>query len=262
MRHLCFALFATMSLLACSSDDTGVRSPYGASPDATTVIGAAGATVVGGSASCVPLPSGGCAEAKTCAADERRDVVLDASGKVATVVCYPASATPTQVEASGNVDLAKTANNGVVALDGAADGIDIAGNVTSAANNVVVYGEGPAVSVIGGNVTASGNGFALRGVTVKGDVHVTGNNAALVLCVIEGNVELEGNNNVIADCAVHGSITVRGVNSVLVRNDVGAELSVADTKNTICEGNVTWNDADEDRIVDDGETGATLACAR
>lgn len=71
-------------------------------------------------------------------------------GKVVDVVCYPANSSPPVIEEKGDVTLGQNENKAVVAIDGAADGVDIAGNVTSAGNNVVVYGEGPAVSVIGG----------------------------------------------------------------------------------------------------------------
>lgn len=262
MRYLFAICFTTATLLACSSDDASTPpSAYGSSPNETAVLGPDTTSAIAGSSSCVKLASGECADAKTCAADERRDVILDSSGKVATVVCYPASAAPTQLETKGDVDLGKTANNGVVAIDGANDGVDVAGNVTAAANNVVVYGEGPAVSIIGGNVDASGNNFAVRGVTIKGDVHVTGNNASLVLCVVEGNVELDGNNNVIADCAVRGSITIRGVNNVLVRNEIGKDLTITDSKNTTCDANVAWNDLNGNDVFDPGEAGGAISCS-
>lgn len=161
--------------VACGGSDAsapdGNNTPYTSDPNKTVVVG--GGSAQGGAAAqttignaCVKLPSGECVDAKQCAAAERRDVVVDSGGKVVAVVCYPADSTPTQVDGQGNVELGKTGNNEVVALDGAADGVDITGNVTSKGNNVTVYGQGPGVSVIGGNVVAEGNGFALRGVTV------------------------------------------------------------------------------------------------
>lgn len=254
----------TLTLAACGSDApppaAGDNTPYTSDPDKTVVIGPTGPGAAQGSADCVRLASGECADAKKCAAGERRDVIVDSKGKVVAVVCYPADATPPTVESQGNVTLDKNQNNGVVAIDGADDGVDIAGNVTAAGNNVVVYGEGPAVSVIGGNVESSGNNFSLRGVTVKGNVRVVGNNATLVLCAVDGNVTLEGNNNVIADCSILGNVDIRGVNNTLVANRIGGNVSVGTDKNTICDANVAWNDSNSNRLVDPGETGAAIAC--
>jgi len=165
------------------------------------------------------------------------------------------------VNSEGSVELGKTQNNGVVAIDSKDDGIDIKGNVTAAGNNVVVYGEGAAVSIIGGNVEATGNNFSLRGVTVKGNVHVVvGNDATLVRCVIEGNVLFEGNSNVIADCSILGKVEMRGVNNVLVANEIGGGVSVGEDKNTVCDGNVAWNDANANKLLDPGETGVPIQC--
>jgi hypothetical protein len=261
-----FAAFATALLLSsCGGDEeapAGDNTPYTSDPNKTVVVGgtAPGGTGAQDSAACVKLPSGECADAKQCAAGERRDVVVDSAGKVAAVVCYPADATPPTINSDGNVSLSKTDNNGVVAIDGVADGVDVAGNVTAAGNNVVVYGEGAGVSVIGGNVDSTGNNFSVRGVTVKGDVHVVGNNATLVLCVIEGNVILEGNNNVIADCSILGKVEIKGVNNVLVANEIGGGVSVGEDKNTVCDGNVVWTDANANKLLDPGETGAAIAC--
>lgn len=266
MRHALITSFtvAAAFLLACGSDDpqpAGNDSGYTSDPDKTVVIGGASGTIAAqASGDCVRLPDGTCADAKECGPGERRDVIVDSAGKVVAVVCYPADSTPPTVEADGDVTLNKNENNGVVALDGADDGIDIKGNVVSEGNNVVVYGEGAGVSVIGGNVDTGGNNFSMRGVTVKGDVNIKGNNATLVLCVVEGNVVFEGNNNVIADCSILGNAEIRGVNNVLVANEIGGEVSVGDDKNTVCDGNVVWNDANMNKVLDAGETGAAITC--
>ena len=97
--------------------------------------------------------------------------------------------------------------------------------------------------------------------TVKGNVEISGgNNAALVLCVIEDDLVIHGNNNVIAECSVLGKITIDGVNSVLVSNEVGRGISIAEAKNTVCDGNVTWTDPNGNRVLDAGESGASIAC--
>jgi hypothetical protein len=263
-QHLRVVAVSTI-LVACGSDDAppqGDNSAYTSDPDKTVVISAsAGAgTTAQSSGGCVALPSGQCVDAKKCAAGERRDVIVDSANKVVAVVCYPADSTPPAIEAPGDVNLGKTDNNGVVAIDGADDGIDVAGNVTAPGNNVVVYGEGAAVSVIGGKVDATGNNFSLRGVTVKQNVHVVGNNATLVLCAVEGDVILEGNNNVIADCSILGKVEIRGVNNVLVGNEIGGGLSLGADKNTVCDGNVLWTDSNANHLVDPGESGGLISC--
>lgn len=255
-------------LVACGGSDaaapSGNDTPYTSDPNKTVVVGsgaAAEGTNAQASAACVTLPSGACVDAKQCAAGERRDVIVDAQNRVVAVVCYPANSAPTVVDAQGNVVLSKTQNDGVVAVDGTADGVDIAGNVSASGNNVTVYGQGPGVSVIGGNVAATGNNFAMRGVTVQGNVDVSGgNNATLVLCVIEGDVHIVGNNNVIADCDVLGNIIIEGVNNVLVGNHVAGTITVSDAKNMVCDSNTQWTDANANKVFDPGEAGAAIAC--
>ena len=260
--------FALGTLFACggsaASAPPGDNTPYTSDPNKTVVVGAGGAaegTAAQSGSGCVMLPSGECVDAKTCADGERRDVVVDSTGKVVAVVCYPADSAPPVVDSQGNVTLDKNQNNGVIAIDGKADGVDIVGNVSAAGNNVTIYGHGPDVSVIGGNVTATGNNFAMRGVTVQGNVEVGGNNATLILCVIQGNVHIVGNNNVIADCDVLGDILIEGVNNTLVGNRIGGTITLSDAKNQICDGNTKWNDANANKTFDPGEAGEALSCS-
>lgn len=264
---LCFfaAPILVAAVVACGSDEPppGDDTPYTSDPNKSVVIGgAAGPTdAQTGSTGCVTLADGTCADAKACGDGERRDVIVDSSGKVVDVVCYPANSSPPVIEQQGDVQLGQTDNGGVVAIDGAADGVDITGNVTSAGNNVTVYGEGPDVSVIGGNVVATGNNFAMRGVTVQGNVEIGGgNNAAMVLCVIHGDLKIVGNNNVVADCDILGNILIEGSNNTLVGNHVGGTITVTDSKNGVCDDNKKWNDANANKIFDAGEAGEVLTC--
>jgi hypothetical protein len=147
------SLLAFGILAACGGDDAAVQgdnTPYTSDPNKSVVVGGetpSNAQV--GTTGCVQLPDGRCVDAQQCKSGERRDVIVDSSGKVVDVVCYPANSNPPVIEQQGDVQLGQNENKAVVAIDGAADGVDIAGNVTSEGNNVVVYGEGPAVSVIG-----------------------------------------------------------------------------------------------------------------
>jgi len=261
------SLAVLVVLAACGGDaaPAPAADPYTSAPDTTVVIGpgpgAGTVTTTPAGDACVTLPSGECVKPQgQCKAGERADVIVDSAGKVVRIVCYPAAAAPTVVEEKGNVELGKQ-NKGVVALDGAADGVDIEGNVTSTGNNVTVYGQGPAVSVIAGNVDAGGNNFSLRGVTVKGNVEIEGNNATLVLCVIEGNVVIKGNNAVIADCSVRGNIRIEGNNGVLVANEVGGDIETTG-QNAACDANVAWNDANGNKLLDPGESGAAITCTK
>ncbi|HVJ91352.1 MAG TPA: hypothetical protein VM580_16220 [Labilithrix sp.] len=268
MRTLLLGTSLAFVLLACGSTGDGSAppgNPYTSDPNTTVVVGpGAGSGTVTRTPTgeeCIQLPSGECVKPqKTCRDGERADVIVDSSGKVVEVVCYPASSSPTPVDGQGNIELGKD-NKAVVSIDGNDDGIDVAGDVTSKGNNVTVYGQGPAVSVIGGNVDAEGNNFAARGVTVKGNVEISGNNAALVLCVVEGDVIIKGNNATIADCTVRGKIEINGNNSVLVGNRVGKDIVLVDAQNTVCDANTRWTDNNDNGIVDPGETGSSISCS-
>jgi|GEM_PF-1528679 len=258
------SFLASFAVVACGSEagapDAG--TPYTSEPNKTVVLGdgkggTAYVTPTGGG--CITTPSGECVKPQdTCKDGERADVIVDSSGKVVEVVCYPGESAPTQVDEKGNVELGK-GNKAVVAIDGADDGVDVAGDVTSSGNNVTVYGQGPEVSVIGGDVTAEGNNFSMRGVTVKKDVVVRGNNATLVLCAIEGDVTIEGNNAVIAECTIKGKVTIKGNNSVLVSNRVLGGIAVTG-ENTVCDANVAWTDGNGNGLLDPGETGSPIEC--
>lgn len=256
-------------LFACGGSESApppTDDPYTSAPDRTVVVGpGAGSGTVATTpvgAACIQLPSGECVKPQErCKPGDRADVIIDSAGKVVEIVCYPATVSPTPIDGQGNVELGKN-NNDVVAIDGLDDGVDVEGDVSSRGNNVTVYGQGPGVSVIGGNVEATGNNYAMRGVTVKRDVRITGNNAALVLCVIEGDLIIEGNNAVVADCTVLGKIQIRGNNTVLVGNEVGGGIDIGDSQNSVCDANVVWTDTNGNKLLDPGETGAAISCAR
>jgi hypothetical protein len=265
VKNISLALIGFGVFAACGGDDGAVQgdnTPYTSDPNKSVVVGGSTPSDAQvGTTGCVTLPDGRCVDAEKCKDGERRDVIVDSAGKIVDVVCYPANSNPPVIEQQGDVDLSKTDNGGVVAIDGAADGVDITGNVTSAGNNVVVYGEGPDVSVIGGNVTATGNNFSMRGVTVQGNVEIGGgNNAAMVLCVVHGNIKIVGNNNVVADCDVLGDIIIEGVNNTIVANHVGGQIIVTDAKNDVCDGNKKWTDANSNKVFDAGEAGEALTC--
>ena len=263
IRYALVLSFSSFGLVAgCGgTDSTDLGTPYTGDADRTVVIGDRNGAVFvtpDGSA-CLEL-GGGCVKPQEkCGEGARADVIVDSNGKVVEIVCYPPLAGGSApLDAQGDVELGKD-NKAVVGLDGVADGVDIAGNVTSSGNNVTGFGQGPGLSVIGGNVVASGNNFSLRGVTVRGDVRITGNNATNVLCEVFGDVVVEGNNAVIAECTIYGRLTVVGNNAKLVANRVAGGI-VNDGKETVCDGNVGFSDANGDRVVATTELTGALSC--
>ena len=241
MRIRSLFVFAFLGLVAaCGGDDDtppSTATQYSATPNTTVTTGPAAA------------PGNGTVTAQTdkqCKSGEHADAIVDSTGKVVRVVCEPIPATPTPIDGQGNIDIGKD-NKGVVTIDGTNDGVDVTGDVKSTGQNVSVFGSGPDVSVIGGNIDATGNNFTTRGVTVKGNVTIDGNDATLLLSVVEGDVIIKGNNAVVAGCTVLGKIIVEGNNAVLVGNKVSQGIQPGE-QNASCDGNV---DA----------TGAAISCS-
>ncbi len=188
------------------------------------------------------------------------EVVLGADGKVIETVCYPKGETLSvaEVEARSG-DIAQNENDAVIVLDDADDGVDIRGDLSVDANNVVVYGEDPATSVIEGDVGVDGNNIIVRGVTIQGDVTIDANNAVFLRCVIEGDVVVIGNNAVIAACDVFGTVEIRGNNTKLAGNHLVGTLT-DNGKNSLCEDNVRASDADADGLLEESELGEAVSC--
>lgn len=193
-----------------------------------------------------------------CGDDAAADVVLDAQGNVADVICYEQDVSVETVNID-QVSSAEAGNKTVLVLDSVDDGLDVKGDVVVSGNNAVVWGEGPDVSVIGGTLDIQKNNAVVRGVRIKGDVAITKNNASFSFCVIEGNLTITGNNATIAECDVLGAIEIAGVNAVLARNHFGSAFEVMG-KNLVCNDNFAFHDADEDRSYDEGEHGDPINC--
>jgi hypothetical protein len=186
------------------------------------------------------------------------DVYLSTSGDVLEYVCYPAEDTLTVEEVSEQQgDIAQNQNGVVIVLDDTSDGVDLAGDLSVDANRVVVYGEGPDVSVIRGNVDVDGNQIFVRGVRIQGDVHVGKNGALFANCVIEGDLVIEGNNTELIACDVFGKVTNQGNNTKLLGSRF-VHVPEVTGKNTVCEDSFHITDKDMDLLVDDGEVGASI----
>jgi hypothetical protein len=188
------------------------------------------------------------------------DIIVDTDGRLLDYVCYPGDATLSvdEVEARKG-DIAQNQNNTVILLNDVDDGVDIEGNVSVDANNVVIYGENANNAVISGNLTVDGNNALVRGVRIQGDVTLLKNDVVLALCIIEGDLIVPANNAEIFACDVLGEIRISGNNTKLYGNRIAGPLS-ASGKNTDCRDNFSFADANNNQVVDVGELGAPRAC--
>jgi hypothetical protein len=233
---------------ACSSEvDTEVL-PYAA--NLTTVIGTEeqakgddddGYRVVAtpDADGCIDEDADACLKPQeVCGDDGAADLLVDAKGRPLTTLCYPTDGVAVE-DVEG--DLVKVGNNTVFVLDDADDGPDVTGNVTLDGNNVTLFGRGPDVSVIAGDLHIDKNNARVRGVRIQGDVVIDKNNPSLVDCVIEGDLTIHGNNVALALCEVLGKVTVSGNNAYLVENKL-AQAPEITGQNTVCNGNDAMSD--------------------
>jgi hypothetical protein len=223
------------------------------------------ATVIGKDGDEYDVPTAGCKDALcdaaigSCSATGAADVIVDAKGKVVDVICYKQDVSVVQVPVDQVPSYTTPGNNSVLVIDGADDGVDVAGDVTVSGNNAVIYGSGPDTSVIGGTVQVEKNNARIRGVRIMGDLTIDKNDTKLVYCVIEGNVTIVGNNTTIAECDVFGTVTISGNNTVLVDDRFNGTSAVSG-KNLTCGANVRFDDADGDHVVATEEVGGPVTC--
>jgi hypothetical protein len=250
-------LLAGSLLGACSDGGTGesVATPY--EPGSATIVG----TEKGGEAielddACDEYECGD--ELAECGDRAAADLIVDKDGNVIDAICYKQGVSVDDVPVD-EVAEAEAKNNTVLVLDSEDDGLDVEGDVTISGNNALVYGEGPDVSVIGGTVAIEKNNAVVRGVRVKKDVTISKNNAQLAFCVIEGDLTITGNNTTLAECTVFGKVTITGNNTVLVQNQFAQE-TIEGGQNLVCNGNVSFDDADDDMLVADAELGDAIDC--
>jgi hypothetical protein len=255
---------ALLALAATACDNGGARShsvPWG--DDRTQVIDAEGnVTELEATAGddCLDLENDVCIRPQEECDGRAADVVLDGRGELLEIICYPEEEilSVEEIEAQdGNVE--QNQNDSVIVLDGIADGVDIAGDLSVDANNVVIYGDSAENSLIDGDVYVDGNNIIVRGVRIQGAVEIVANNAVFLHCVIEGDVSISGNNAVLSACDVLGNVQVTGQNAKLSGNRVTGELS-DQGQNTICEENMAALDADEDGVLSESEIGAPISC--
>jgi hypothetical protein len=262
-RVLILLALAGVLVGACGDEDKS-RFPY--TPDETALIGdfdnpdgMAGYRIVStpdGDA-CINLDDACVKPQRECGDDGAADVLIDDSGAVVDVICYPTGGVAIEA-VEGNLD--DVGNNVVLVLDDEADGVDVAGDVTIDGNNVTLYGHGPDTSVIGGDLNIDKNNALVRGVRVEGDVSIDKNNPSIVDCVIAGDLTIRGNDVSIALCEVWGKLTIEGNNAILVGNHFAKAPEITGN-NTVCNGNLGFEDADADGKIDADELGEPVACA-
>lgn len=258
------AMCGLVGVFSCGGDARDSTFPYDA--NSTAVIGgdfhnpggfAPRVTETPDGDECIDLDGLCLKPQKECGDSGAADVLLDDSGNVVDVICYPTSGVSIETF-EGRID--HVGNNVVIVFDADDDGADVTGDVTIDGNNVTLYGYGPNASVIGGNLNIDKNNAVVRGLRVEGDVTIDKNNASIVDCVIEGDLTIRGNNTSIALCEVWGDLVIEGNNTVLVQNHLATEPDVQGN-NTVCASNLAFVDEDDDHLVSDDELGATIVCS-
>jgi hypothetical protein len=233
----------------CGDDEPSAAAPYGVGK--TVVSGDGGSTVYDtpeGDA-CIDIGSQCIPPQKYCGQNAKIDVIVDSDGEYVETVCYPSDGV-THEDHKGSI---KTDEDGAsIVLDNKDDGADVTDNVEFKGNDSTLYGHGPEVSVIRGNVKIIGDNAALRGIRIEGNVDLEGDGAHLINCVIEGNLHVKGNGNTVVDCIVFGDLKTDATNTKLIANYVQKELR-SDHESSWCSGNYNFTDANENLRIDPSE---------
>ncbi|MFO0661092.1 MAG: hypothetical protein U0165_14855 [Polyangiaceae bacterium] len=258
------AVLGSVVFLGCggSDDSSGTTSTYPYTPGTADVHTPDGTTTVGSDSSgCITTSNGTCIKLpEKCGKDRNAaEIYTDKDGNVLAIVCYPTDGVTVDPVAEPPVDDLKDGNNSVIVLDGADDGPDVTGDVTLDGNNLTLYGQGPDVSEIGGNLTITQNNAVVHGLTVDGNVTFEQNGGTISDCVVKGDVYLKHNNSVVAGCDVWGKIVVTGNNNIVVSNRIQGGFDISGKMGT-CENNLSFSDANNDKVIQDSEVGAEISC--
>lgn len=170
-----------------------------------------------------------------CGSRGAADVFVDDEGQVLEVICFPRveEGNANVVVASDGSAEAEPGNNDILVLEGGAEAPAYSGDLDLDSNNVTVWGEDPATSVLEGDLNINGNNSLISGVTITGDVLVSFNDARFSNCVIEGDLTIEGNNAKVAGCRIQGDVVVLGNNTELTLIEVEGSFEDGG-KNTAC----------------------------
>lgn len=225
MRRTTLALLPLL-LAACGGSDSASDTPWEAetvtyrAPDGTETEVAIGD-------GCGDLGDKACSDIQDeCGDRGAADVFVDEDGEVLEVICFPAAGeTDAVIVLSGEGAPPTVDNKDVIVLEGDEDTPAVVGDLELDSNNVTLYGDDPATSILDGNLDISKNNALVSGVTITGDVHITFNNAVLSNCVIEGNLTLEGNNAKIAGCRIEEDVNIIGNNNELTSSEILGEFT-------------------------------------
>lgn len=222
------------------------------------------ATVYGGDGGAAPLEVSSSCQSETCNAvrarcgDAYAEVMLERSGAIADVVCYSDDRPVMQLGAAPVIGLDAEPDT-VVVFDALDDGPDLYGDASLGEDNVLLFGNGAAVSVIAGALDIEGQGAGVRGVRIAGDVTINRDGAKLSVVEIEGELFINADDVTVAESLIRGRIHLNGSRAVLVRNLLGdgGELSGPGLK---CNLNQYFSDADEDGAIEELELGGEVSC--
>ena len=244
-----------------SAGSAGTGASSGSSTDGDALVGvtpvATGSTT--SAAECLQMGDACVTPADQCGDGATADVILGDAGEVLSIICYPNKNYEVITLPTTPVSQPALGNNSVVVLDGLDDGVDVEGDLVVKGNNVIVYGNGPDTSVIGGNLQLDKNNAIVRGVRIKGDASISKNSASLIYCVIEGDLKITGNNVNVALCEIWGKVTIDGNNAVFVSNLVAGDQTLSGV-NLQCNDNHRFTDIMGDGVVDDDDVLSPIMC--
>ncbi len=280
LLFLAVMIMSASLFFACGEDSAGSVQVIAAPGDEQGYVGDGTAVVVIDDETYVVTgdPNGECvmidgvcidldaAEGQHCKEEGAQMDVLVVDGEVIEVICYPpAEGTPieeVQVDGEGNAEVPQNSSGAVVVFDEATDGEPIEGDVNMEAERVTLYGNGVDVTIIDGNVRMESNNSRVRALTITGDLSYVqnANGSAASFCKIHGNLVVAANDFVATSCQVFGNVEISGGHATLLNIGVGAEWTVSD--DAICDGCYSFDDADEDFVVADGEAGDEVVCGQ
>jgi hypothetical protein len=186
------------------------------------------------------------------------EVMLDRRGAIADVVCYRGDLSIRELGLAPVVALDEQSES-VIVFDSVDDGADVVGDVTLRADDVVLYGAGAQVSVLGGTLGIEGDRATVRGLSIAGDVIIDRDGAKLSLVEIQGELIINADDVTINESVIVGRVQVMGKGAVLVRNLLGKNRDVTGT-DIKCNLNQRFDDIDQDGVADDGELGGEVSC--
>lgn len=227
------------------------------SPGQATVYGGgSGPVSVEVSSSCL---SDVCNAARSrCGSGAYAEIMLDRAGAIADVVCYSVEQRVVELGTSPRIGLDDQAGTMIV-FDSVDDGPDLYGDITIGEGDVVLFGTGARVSVIGGALVIEGGGVLVRGIRVTGDVRVQGDGAKLSLVEIGGELFIDADDVTVTESLVRGRVHVSGSRALLVRNLLGDGTALSGAGLT-CNLNQYFDDSDADGAIERAELGGEISC--